>query len=94
MEKTKTYAGVSLWVAAVILYLVLAVFSITAAGFMEGAINLIKTLIVAVVISVIIAIATVQKEKVLTYTGMAFAVLVLGEIARLVIEYVQGLLPM
>ena len=86
-EKTKLYGKISLWAAVLILYAIAAWFQVLQYDWTAAIVNLAVTFVVALLISVLVAFATPQKEKVLVYAGTAFIVLILGEIVRVLVLY-------
>lgn len=79
-EKTKGMFKVALWIWAVIAFMVLAFFGITADGLIAGLISLAVIFVICIGVSILISVATVEKEKLWTYIPIAFIIIVVFEI--------------
>jgi len=89
--KDKTWFKISLGTLAVVLYLILAFFSVTAGGMVAGLVALVWLLIMSFVMSMVMAIFTKKKEGFFVYGMTVFGILIIYQLVNLLITYVTSL---
>ena len=90
MENEKRF-GVALWIVVVILYVIFGGFSMNVEGLTAALIALVTILVTSAIVSVLVAVWTTRKDKILSYTGLVFTIIILGNLVRLGLDYVMGL---
>lgn len=90
MPFSKPVAGIGtgLGITAIVLFLILGWLGITAEGVMDGAISLVMTLISAIAVSIVMAVATREKEKLLTYVPTVFIIVIIAQMVTIALQMI------
>lgn len=89
----KTYLRTSLWMVAVALFLIQTVMTGLRDNWSVAIMGAIWFAVVAIITSILIAVATVQKEKMLTYLPTAFIVLLVSKLGEYAISSALKYMP-